>query len=187
MSALDRAALDGVRALLLAVGEDPDREGLRDTPRRVLAALREMSAGLGEDAAAVLGTTFEADGYDQVVVLRDVAFASLCEHHLLPFVGRAHVGYLPGARVVGLSKLARLVEAHARRPQIQERMTRDIALDIERVLCARGVAVVVEASHECMACRGVRKAGATMVTSEMLGRFRDTPAARAEVLSLMRG
>ena len=173
-------------AMLHALGFRPDEdEGLRGTPDRCARAFMELLSGYDQRAEDVLGTDFPPDGYDSVVVLRDVAFVSLCEHHLMPFTGRASLAYLPATRVVGLSKLARLVEMHARRLQVQERMTVDIARDLERVLEARGVAVIVRAAHSCMGARGVRKPGAEMVTSTMLGTFRDSAEARAEVLQLM--
>lgn len=162
-------------------------DGLENTPMRVARAMAEMTAGRFEDPGTILATTFDADGYDELVLLSGVTFTSLCEHHVLPFQGVAHVGYLPGNRVVGLSKLARLVDCYAKRLQIQERMTAQIANAINEHLCPRGVGVVVEARHECMACRGVKKDGATMVTSSMLGAFRDTPEARAELLGLIGG
>ncbi len=174
-----------VRVLLRrVVYEDPEREGLQDTPRRVAAALSEMTNGYGEDVADILGTTFETDGYDEMVVLRDIDFTSLCEHHMLPFTGTAAVGYVPGARVVGLSKLARLVDCFAHRLQIQERMTKEIADAVMEVLQPQGVGVVVSAHHSCMGCRGVRKPGASMVTSCLQGVMRENPAARAEFLAL---
>lgn len=172
--------------VLDAMGFDVGSEGLAGTPGRVVRALAEMTGGYDLDAGKILSTTFDADGYDELVLLKGIEFTSLCEHHVLPFQGRAHVAYIPGARVVGLSKLARLVDAHARRLQIQERMTRGIANDLQRHLAPLGVGVIVEARHECMACRGVRKAGATMVTSAMLGAFREDAGARAELLALVR-
>lgn len=173
-----------VATLLKWVGQDPTRDGLRDTPGRVARALREMTSGYCENPASILGTVF-AETYDEVVVLRAVSFTSLCEHHLLPFTGAVDLGYIPG-KVVGLSKLARLVDCYARRLQVQERMTREIADAVEKHLEALGVAVVVRAQHSCMACRGVRKAGAEMVTSAMLGAFRTDRAARVEFLALCR-
>jgi GTP cyclohydrolase I len=175
---------DTVVRLLELIGEDPSREGLRDTPRRHIKAMLEMTEGYKLKAEDVLKTTFDAEGYDELVVLKHIEFTSLCEHHLLPFSGTAAVAYLPGERIVGLSKLARLVEMHARRLQVQERMTSDIANDIQRVLGPRGVAVVVQAHHSCMGCRGVRKPTARMVTSAMRGTFLEKAEARAEVLSL---
>lgn len=176
-------AEDAVRVLLRWVGEDPEREGLKDTPTRVARALREMTEGLrGSTPEQILSRTFE-EKHDDLIISRNIPFTSLCEHHLLPFVGTADIGYLPG-KVVGLSKLARLVDCFAARLQIQERITREIAESIHRCLTAKGTAVVVRAQHECMACRGVRKPGSEMVTSAMLGVFRESPEARAEFLSL---
>lgn len=174
-----------VHELLLAIGEDPDREGLRATPARVARAYAELTAGLHQTAEEVLSTTFDA-GHDELVVVRDIDVYSLCEHHLLPFTGKAHVGYIPAAhgRVTGLSKLARLVDVYARRPQVQERLTTQVAEALVRVLRPRGVLVVVECEHLCMAMRGVRKSGSTTVTSAVRGSLRD-PATRAEAMSLM--
>lgn len=180
-----RAAELAIADLLLALGEDPTREGLQDTPRRVARMYRELFAGLNEDPALHLGRTF-SEPYDEIVVLRDINFASLCEHHLLPFMGRAHVAYLPSDRVVGLSKLARLVEAYARRPQIQERLTCQVADALMTHLDARGACVVIEAEHLCMKIRGVNKSATSMVTSAIRGVFKDDQAARSEVLALMR-
>ncbi len=178
-------AQEAVRCLLRAVGEDTEREGLLDTPRRVVAALQEMTCGYHDDPAAILAVTFNGDEYDEMIVVRNVDFVSLCEHHVLPFTGTADLAYIPGnGRIVGLSKLARLVECFARRLQVQERMTQQIAAAMEEHLRPQGVGVVVRARHSCMACRGVRKAEAEMVTSTMLGALRDEPAARAEFLSL---
>jgi len=174
-----------VREILLAVGEDPDREGLARTPERVARAYRELLGGLKEDPARHLETVFTAD-YDEVVLLRDIPFASMCEHHLLPFTGRAHVAYLPKGRVVGLSKLARLVEGYARRPQIQEQMTVQICDALMHALEPKGAAVIVEAVHSCMTIRGVRKTGATMRTSGLRGLCRSDPRTRGEILSLIR-
>lgn len=168
---------------LEAIGEDPNRDGLKDTPKRVIKALLEMTSGYGEDPGCILSTTFDVE-YDEVVILRNIAFTSLCEHHMLPFTGYATIGYLPGKRVVGLSKLARLVHCHAKRLQVQERMTQDIAKDINKFLSPRGVGVVVNAVHNCMVCRGVKLSGADMITSAMLGAFRDQPALRAEFMGL---
>lgn len=165
-------------------------QGMQDTPARVVRALREMTDGYSVDVRALLTTTFDAHGYDQIVALSKIPYTSLCEHHLLPFSGVAGVAYLPGegdaARVVGLSKLARVVEVYARRFQLQERMTQQIADAVHVHLHARGVAVVVQGTHACMSCRGVRKPGAVMTTSVMLGRFREDASARAEVLALLR-
>lgn len=173
-----------VRDLLAAVGEDPDREGLQDTPRRVARMYREIFAGLRADPAVHLKRVFN-EQYDEIVLLRDIDFYSLCEHHLLPFHGRAHVAYLPNGRVVGLSKLARTVDAFARRPQVQERMTSQIADALMQHLEPKGVAVVVEAEHLCMKMRGVQKPNGTMVTSAVRGNFKENAAARAEVMSLI--
>lgn len=170
--------------LLDAIGEDRNREGLVDTPARVLKALLEMTSGYTDKPEEILATTFEADGYDEMVVLRGIRFTSLCEHHMLPFSGVAHVGYLPKSRVVGLSKLARLVECYAKRLQLQERMTRQIAEALLGHLEPLGAGVVVSAHHSCMGCRGVRQPDAAMVTSAMLGVLRDEPAARAEFMML---
>ena len=175
-----------VREILLAVGEDPDREGLQKTPSRVARSYAELMAGLRQNPRVHLQTVFN-ERYDEVVVLRDIPFHSLCEHHLLPFTGRAHVAYLPDGKVVGLSKLARLVEGYARRPQVQERLTTQIADALMEQLNAAGVACVIEASHTCMTIRGVQKPGATMVTSALRGVFKDNASSRAEVLSLMKG
>ena len=173
-----------VREILLAVGEDPHREGLLNTPARVARAYAEMFAGLHENPREHLRTVFTAD-YDEVVLLRDIPFASMCEHHLLPFQGRAHVAYLPKGRVVGLSKLARLVEGYARRPQIQEQMTKQICEALMEELQPEGAAVVVEATHSCMTLRGVKKTGSTMITSCLLGVFRSDARTRSEVLALI--
>jgi GTP cyclohydrolase IA len=177
-----------VRELLIAVGEDPDRPGLQDTPGRVARAYAETFSGLWEDPAAVLSTTF-AEDHDEMVLVKDIPMYSTCEHHLVPFHGVAHVGYIPGedGRVTGLSKLARLVEIYARRPQVQERMTSQIADALADVLKPRGVLVVIEAEHLCMAMRGIRKPGATTVTSAVRGIFRDNPATRSEAMSLVLG
>jgi GTP cyclohydrolase I len=173
-----------VREILLAVGENPDREGLLKTPNRVARAYGEMMAGLREDPKQHLKTVFN-ERYDEVVLLRDIPFHSLCEHHLLPFRGRAHVAYLPDGKVVGLSKLARLVEGYARRPQVQERLTTQIADAIMEELSPTGAACVVEAVHTCMTIRGAKKPGSVMVTSALRGIFKENPSSRAEILSLM--
>ena len=177
-----------VRELLEAVGEDPDRPGLQDTPARVARAFAETFAGLGQDPADVLATTFD-EGHDELVLVKDIAMYSTCEHHLVPFHGVAHVGYIPGydGRVTGLSKLARLVEVYARRPQVQERMTRQIADSLYDVLKPRGVIVVIEAEHLCMAMRGVRKPGTRTMTSAVRGIFREKAATRNEAMSLILG
>jgi GTP cyclohydrolase I len=176
---------DAVMRLLQHIGEDVQREGLLDTPKRVVKALTEMTTGYELEAAQVLGTTFNVGNCDELVVVSGIHFDSLCEHHMLPFSGTAAVGYLPGERVVGLSKLARLVEMYARRLQVQERMTTQIATAIMDHLGARAAGVIVSGSHSCMSCRGVRKR-ATMTTSAMLGRLRDEAAMRAEFLDLVR-
>ncbi|WP_366139792.1 GTP cyclohydrolase I FolE [uncultured Modestobacter sp.] len=177
-----------IREVLLAVGEDPDRPGLVDTPARVARAYAETFAGLGQDPYDVLATTFDED-HDELVLVKDIPMYSTCEHHLVPFHGKAHVGYIPGAdgRVTGLSKVARLVEVYARRPQVQERMTRQVADALFEVLKPRGVIVVVEAEHLCMAMRGVRKPGSTTVTSAVRGIFRENAATRGEAMSLILG
>lgn len=176
---------DAVVRLLAWVGEDPNREGLRDTPQRVLRAYREMTAGYHDDVAAVLGTMF-TERSDELVAVTGIEFVSLCEHHLLPFVGTATVGYLPDRRVVGLSKLGRVVDTFARRLQVQERMTHQIAEAVQEHVQPRGVGVVLRAEHSCMSCRGVRKRS-QMVTSSMLGAFRDNATLRTEFLALERG
>ncbi len=175
-----------IRTLLRWAGDDPDREGLRDTPCRVARAYREFFAGYATDPFALLERTFEeTDGYDEIVLLRDIRLESTCEHHMAPIIGRVHVAYLPHRRVVGISKLARVVDAYAKRLQIQEKLTAQIANTIQEVLEPRGVAVVIEAAHQCMTTRGVHKPGVTMVTSRMLGAFRDNPATRRELLSMI--
>ena len=184
---LERAAA-AVRELLIAVGEDPDRPGLQDTPGRVARAYAETFAGLWQDPGDVLATTFDED-HDELVLVKDIPMYSTCEHHLVPFHGMAHIGYIPGddGRVTGLSKLARLVEVYARRPQVQERMTSQIADALSDVLRPRGVIVVIEAEHLCMAMRGIRKPGASTVTSAVRGLFRESPASRNEAMSLILG
>lgn len=177
---------DAVRKLITWAGDDPDREGLVDTPRRVVKAYEEFFSGYQVDPTDYLERTFEeTDGYDEMIVLRDIAFVSHCEHHILPVLGKAHVAYLPNRRVVGISKLARVVEAYARRLQIQERMTAQIANAIETALKPRGIAVVVEAEHQCMTTRGVMKPGVSMVTSRMLGAFREDAKTRLEFESII--
>ena len=175
-----------VREILTAVGEDPDREGLLETPARVARMYAEMFSGLNDDPRRHLGKAF-TEKYDELVLVRDIAFNSMCEHHLLPFMGHAHIGYIPDGRVLGLSKLARVVESVSHRPQVQERMTEQIADLLEHDLGAKGVAVVLEASHTCMTIRGVRKPGSLCVTSAIKGIFRDNVSSRAEVLSLING
>jgi GTP cyclohydrolase I len=184
---VDLQAIEGaVRTILSAVGEDPDREGLLDTPARVARMYAEMFSGLRVDPARHLHVTFPEE-YNEVVLVRDIDFCSMCEHHLLPFRGKAHVAYIPEGRVTGLSKLARVVEEVARRPQVQERMTQSIADLIERELAASAVAVVVEAEHSCMAIRGIRKSGSSTITSAMRGGFRHNVSSRSEILSLIHG
>ena len=181
-------AEDAVRTLLAWAGEDPAREGLVDTPRRVVEAYGDWFSGYEIDPDEYMGRTFEeVGGYDEMVVLRDIQFESHCEHHMAPIIGRAHVGYLPHGRVVGISKLARVVDAYARRFQVQEKMTAQIADCIQRALAPRGVGVVIEAAHECMTTRGVHKRGVAMTTSKMLGAFRDDARTRAEFLEFIRG
>lgn len=175
---------DAVRDLLRMMGEDPDREGLRDTPKRVVSALREMTVGYEQDPADILATVFHED-YDQMVVLKDIEFVSMCEHHLQPFRGTAAVAYLPKGKVVGLSKLARLVEAYARRLQVQERMTEQIKDAIVQHLDPLGVGVYVVAHHSCMGNRGVRKHGAQMVTQALFGEMLDDGHARKEFMQLV--
>jgi len=175
-----------VREILFAIGEDPDREGLLKTPNRVARAYGEMMSGLREDPRIHLRTIF-TERYDEVVLLRNIDFNSLCEHHLLPFTGRAHVAYLPDGKVVGLSKLARLVDGYARRPQVQERLTTQIADAIMNELHPIGAACVIEATHNCMTIRGARKSGAIMVTSALRGIFKENASSRHEILSLMYG
>ena len=180
------AAEQAVRTLIRWAGDDPDREGLVGTPDRVVRSYEEFFAGYDQDPREILQRTFEeAEGYDEMVVLRDIRLESHCEHHMVPIIGRAHVAYLPDRRVVGISKLARVVEIYARRLQIQEKMTAQIANTIEEVLRPRGVAVVVEAAHQCMTTRGIHKAGVTMVTSRMLGAFRDSGETRREFLGMI--
>ena len=179
-------AEEAVRTLLRWAGDDPSREGLVDTPARVVRSYEEFFAGYALDPVAMLERTFEeADGYDEIVLLRDIRLESHCEHHMVPIIGRAHVAYLPHHRVVGISKLARVVDAYAKRFQIQEKLTAQIANTIQEVLQPRGVAVVIEAAHQCMTTRGVNKPGVTMVTSHMLGAFRDDPSTRRELLAMI--
>jgi GTP cyclohydrolase I len=181
----EKRAENAVRELLIAVGEDPDREGLLETPARVARAYRELLAGLRQEPEDVLTTTFDL-GHDEMVLVKDIEIVSLCEHHLLPFHGVAHVGYIPAAtgKITGLSKLARLVEVFARRPQVQERLTTQVADSLMRILDARGAIVVIEAEHMCMSVRGVRKPGAKTTTSAVRGQLRDSTT-RAEAMSLI--
>ena len=180
----DRAAAeDAIRTLLRWAGEDPTREGLLDTPKRVVNAYRDWYSGYAQDPREYLARTFqEVAGYDELIVLRDIEFESHCEHHMAPIIGKAHVGYLPDGKVVGISKLARVVETYARRFQVQEKMTAQIADCIADVLQPLGVGVVIEGAHECMTTRGVHKRGVSMITSKMLGSFRDDARTRAEFL-----
>ncbi|GAC1348140.1 MAG: GTP cyclohydrolase I FolE [Acetobacteraceae bacterium] len=175
-----------VRTLLRLAGDDPDREGLRDTPARVVRSYAELFAGYETDPVALLERTFEeVQGYDEIVLLRDIRLESHCEHHMVPIIGRCHIAYLPNNRVVGISKLARVADAYAKRLQIQERLTVQIADTIDQVLQPRGVGVVIEAGHQCMSTRGVHKPGVSMVTSRMTGCFRDDPTTRRELLSMI--
>ena len=180
-------AEDAVRVLLRWAGDDPTREGLLDTPKRVIKSYEEFFAGYQEDPAAILSRTFEeTNDYDEMVLLRGIRLESYCEHHMVPIIGVAHVAYLPRNRVVGISKLARVVDVYAKRLQIQEKLTTQIADTIHEVLDPRGVAVVIESSHQCMTTRGVHKTGVTMITSRMIGAFRDNPNTRREFLDLVR-
>jgi len=182
----DAEAERAFRSIIRWIGENPDRDGLHETPQRLVRAFREYFCGYDEDPEEILKKTFEeVDGYDEMIVLRGVAFESHCEHHVAPIIGRAWVGYVPDRRVVGISKLTRVVEAYSKRLQIQERLTAQIANTIEKVLKPKGVAVVVKATHHCMISRGVHKRGADLVTSRMLGCFRDYPMTRGEFLSLV--
>lgn len=181
-------AEEAVRVLLRWAGEDPAREGLIDTPARVAKAYEDWFSGYREDPVRYLRRTFEeVAGYDEMIVLRDIGFESHCEHHMAPIIGRAHIGYLPNNKIVGISKLARVVEAFARRFQVQEKMTAQIATCIEDVLKPKGVGVVVEAVHQCMTTRGIHKSGVSMVTSQMLGTFRKDARTRAEFLRMIDG
>jgi GTP cyclohydrolase I len=177
-----------VRTLLRWTGDDPGREGLVDTPSRVARAFEEFFAGYAIDPVELLARSFEeTDGYDEMVVLRDIRLESHCEHHMVPIIGRAHIAYLPAGRVVGISKLARVLEVYAKRLQIQEKLTAQVANCINDVLKPKGVAVVIEAAHQCMTTRGIHKPGVTMVTSRMLGAFRDDPSTRREFLAMIGG
>lgn len=180
----EEQARDAVRTLLRWAGDDPEREGLLDTPDRVVRAYGDWFGGYEQDPVDFLARTFEeVEGYDEMIVLRDITFESHCEHHMAPIIGHAHVGYLPTNKVVGISKLARVVDAFARRFQVQEKLTAQIASCIQEVLKPKGVGVVIEASHQCMSTRGVHKTGVSMVTSQMLGAFRDDARTRAEFLT----
>jgi GTP cyclohydrolase IA len=175
-----------IRELLRRIGEDPDREGLKETPTRIIRAWKELFSGYHQRAEDVLGTQFHAERYDEIVLLRDVEFYSTCEHHMLPFCGKAHVAYIPKDKIVGLSKLARLVDVFASRLQVQERLTQQIASELQRVLKPKGVAVMMEASHQCMSCRGVRKQSGKTITSCLVGAFKENLASRTEFLSLVK-
>ena len=177
---------DLYKQLLEAVGEDPQREGLRETPKRAAAALSYLTSGYKLDLKNILNNAVFESGSDEMVIVRDIELFSLCEHHLLPFIGKAHVAYLPNGRVIGLSKIPRIVDMYARRLQIQETMTRQIAEAVQEVTNARGVAVVIESKHLCMMMRGVSKQNSSMTTSVMLGTFRNDPRTRAEFLTLLR-
>ena len=184
---VDHARIErAVREILAAVGEDPDREGLQETPARVARMYAELFSGLRDDPRAHLQKFF-TEKYDEVVLVRDIAFNSMCEHHMLPFMGHAHIGYLPGGKVVGLSKLARVVEVVSKRPQVQERMTETIADLLVDELGAKGVAVVIEATHTCMTIRGIRKPGSMCLTSAMRGIFRSHSSSRSEIMTLIYG
>lgn len=175
-----------LETLLRFAGDDPDREGLVDTPKRVALAYKDWFSGYGQDPVKFLQRTFEeVEGYDELIVLRDISFESHCEHHMAPIIGVAHVGYLPDKKVVGISKIARVVEAFARRLQVQEKLTAQVANCIEEVLKPKGVGVVIEASHQCMTTRGIHKSGVSMVTSQMLGAFRKDARTRAEFLRMI--
>jgi GTP cyclohydrolase IA len=179
---------EAVRTLLRWAGEDPNREGLVDTPARVVRSYEQFFAGYATDPVELLARSFEeTDGYDEMVVLRDIRLESHCEHHMVPIIGRAHIAYLPAGRVVGISKLARVLDVYAKRMQIQEKLTAQVANSINEVLQPKGVAVVIEAAHQCMTTRGIHKSGVTMVTSRMLGAFRDDPSTRREFLAMIGG
>jgi GTP cyclohydrolase I len=185
--AVDQPRIEAaVREILLAVGEDPDREGLQETPARVARMYAEVFSGLHRDPCELLRKTF-TQKYDEIVLVKDIRFTSTCEHHLLPFIGKAHIAYLPGGKIVGLSKLARVVEVLASRPQVQERMTEQLADLLVEELSPRGVGVILEATHTCMAIRGVRKPDSVCTTSAMRGGFRDNPSTRSEMLALVYG
>jgi len=183
---IDKARIEAaVREIVYAIGDDPDREGIADTPRRIAEAYEEVFGGLAIDPASLLDVGFE-EGHDEMVILRDIPFFSMCEHHFLPFHGEAHVGYVPRGRVVGISKIARLVDAVARRPQLQERLTCQIAETLMSALQPDGVGVIIEAEHLCMTMRGIKKPGSRMVTSAMRGTFQTQQETRSELLSLIR-
>ncbi|HEX5939655.1 MAG TPA: GTP cyclohydrolase I FolE [Dehalococcoidia bacterium] len=186
-SAIDTGRIeDATRELLLAMGEDPEREGLRNTPQRVARMYAELFSGLQTEPSDLLQVSFD-EGHEEMVIIRDIPFYSMCEHHLLPFHGKAHLGYIPRGKVSGISKLARVVEAFAKRPQLQERLTSQIADTLMEKLEPEGVAVVIEAQHLCMTMRGVRKPGSSVVTSAVRGHFADSSVTRSEFLSLVKG
>lgn len=180
---IDDLAETGIRSLLTSIGENPEREGLLDTPKRVVKAYKQMTEGYSVDITALLGVTFDVGNVDEMIIVRGIDFVSLCEHHLLPFTGTATVAYIPRQRVVGLSKIARLVDAYARRLQVQERLTTQITTALDEYLDTQGSAALIRGTHACMSCRGVRKAGAEMVTSSLTGLFREAEA-RNEFISL---
>jgi GTP cyclohydrolase I len=183
----EKQAEDAVRTLIRFAGDNPTREGLKETPARVLRSYRELFSGYGDDPKKILSRTFkDVEGYDEMIVLRDIEFYSHCEHHMVPFTGRVHIAYIPSTKVVGLSKLARLVEIYARRLQIQEKFTAQIANALNDTLKPKGVGVVVEATHMCMTMRGAKKHGAIMQTSHLLGNFRSDPRTRQEFFSLLK-
>jgi GTP cyclohydrolase IA len=175
-----------IREILIRVGEDPDREGLQQTPARIIRSWKEIYGGYEQRSEEILVTQFCAGQYDEMVLLRDIEFYSTCEHHMLPFYGKAHIAYLPNNKIVGLSKLARLLDMHARRLQVQERLTQQVATELQRILRPKGVAVMIEGKHQCMCCRGVRKQAGKMVTSCMLGLFKENLTTRGEFLALAR-
>ena len=183
---LEKEAMEAVKTLILWAGDDPEREGLLDTPKRVVKAYKQFFAGYKEDPEEILSRTFEeVDGYDDAVIVRDIRLESHCEHHMVPIIGVAHVGYIPSNRVVGISKLARLVDLYSKRLQTQETMTAQIANTIDKVLKPKGVAVVIDSNHNCMSTRGVHKANSSTITSRMLGIFRTDEKAREEFISLI--
>jgi len=175
-----------LRELFRRIGEDPEREGLRQSPARIVRSWKELFSGYGQRAEDVLATQFHGEQYDEMVLLRDVEFYSTCEHHMLPFSGQANLAYIPNQKIVGLSKLARLLDVFARRLQVQERLTRQIATELARILKPKGVAVMIEGKHQCMSCRGVRKREGSMITSCLLGEFKESSARRTEFFSLVR-